>query len=63
MGSAAHIAAQPFVIRSERTGEAVWLNAASPQPKWGGREAAISFVTRDDARQVAIGIDGPWHVV
>jgi hypothetical protein len=51
-----------FVIRSERIGKAVWLNAAAPRPKWGGREAAIKFVTEVDARRVAIRIGGTWYV-
>ena len=51
-----------FVIRSERIGKAVWLNAAAPRPKWGARETAIKFVTKDDARRVAIRIGGAWQV-
>jgi hypothetical protein len=51
-----------FVIRSERIGKAVWLNAAAPRPKWGGRETAIKFVTEADARRVAIRLGGAWQV-
>jgi hypothetical protein len=58
-----------FVIRLERRSEtgdlvSMWLRSAAPTIKWGLREAALNFSTKDEARRVAIiiKISGAWYV-
>jgi hypothetical protein len=42
----------------------MWLRSAAPTIKWGWREAALNFSTKDEARRVAVTIKirGAWYV-
>jgi hypothetical protein len=52
-----------FVLRQQEAGKSLWLISVEPE-RWGDRDRAMRFETRQEARRAAVVIklSGDWSI-